>query len=256
MDWQFASRTHRGNIRKTNEDSLLVEEGFPLLVVADGMGGHQAGDVASQMLVDSLAQLRLVDNSIYAAAALLESSIKQCNVSLIDYSRSHLGGQPMGTTVVAMLADDSIGICLWAGDSRLYCARGQRLEQITEDHSYVAELVSSGQISAEEAMDHPSSNIITRAVGAADKLSLDNRSFGLLHGDTYLLCSDGLYNELSAADTLEAMSATDINAGADRLLERCLNGRARDNVTFVVARVTAAAEDQLDSSEATFPGLG
>ena len=110
MDWQFACRTHRGNIRKINEDSLLVEEGFPLLVVADGMGGHQAGDVASRMLVESLDELNLEDNSIYAAAALLESSIKQCNGSLIDYSRSHLGGQPMGTTVVAMLADDSMGI--------------------------------------------------------------------------------------------------------------------------------------------------
>ncbi len=255
MDWQFACRTHRGNIRKINEDSLLVEEGFPLLVVADGMGGHQAGDVASRMLVESLDELYLQDNSIYAAAALLESSIKQCNGSLIDYSRSHLGGQPMGTTVVAMLADDSMGICLWAGDSRLYCARDQRLEQITVDHSYVAELVSNGQISAEEAIDHPSSNIITRAVGAADNLLLDNRSFGLLHGDTYLLCSDGLYNEVGTADILESMTAADVNHGADQLLERCLDSRARDNVTFVMARATAAPEDQLNSTVPTFPGV-
>jgi serine/threonine protein phosphatase PrpC len=252
MDWQIASQTHRGNVRAINEDALLVEKRYPLMVVADGMGGHQAGEVASNMLVESLGALRLAD-SIYSASAQVEASIIQCNSSLVEYSREKFGGQPLGSTVVAMVADSSMGICMWAGDSRLYRARNSQLEQITGDHSYVADLVRSGQISAEEAVNHPSSNIITRAVGAAAELALDSLSFGIADRDTYLLCSDGLYNEISADDILAAMCAQDIWQSAEQLLQLCLSSRARDNVSFVMARAVAGPEEHLNATVALRP---
>ena len=253
MDWQIASQTHQGNVRRINEDALLVQGRYPLMVVADGMGGHQAGDVASQMLVERLGALDLADG-IYNAAAQIESSIIQCNNRLIEYSREKFGGQPIGCTVVAMLADSSMGMCIWAGDSRLYGVREGRLEQISRDHSYIAELVRSGQISADEATDHPSSNIITRAVGASAELTLDSESFGIIDGDTYLLCSDGLYNEVGPADLLFAMSADDIWQSSDQLLKLCLSRRARDNVSFVIARAKLPARDHPGATIAYTPG--
>lgn len=252
MDWQIASQTHRGNVRQINEDALLVEESYPLLVVADGMGGHQAGEVASSMLIESLGGLRL-ESSIYNAAAQVESSIIQCNTSLVEYAREKFGGQPLGSTVVAMLTDSSMGICLWAGDSRLYRVRNDQLEQITGDHSYVADLVRARQISAEEAVNHPSSNIITRAVGASAELALDSLSFGIVDRDTYLLCSDGLYNEVSDGDILATMCAENIWQSAEQLLRLCLDSGARDNVSFVIARAMAGPEDSLNATVALNP---
>ena len=240
MDWHIASQTHRGNVRTINEDALLVEKNYPLLVVADGMGGHQAGEVASGMLVDSLGALRLQDG-ISSAAAQVKASIIQCNASLVDYAQEKLGGQSVGSTVVVMLTDSTAGVCMWAGDSRLYRARNSQLEQITADHSYVAELVRSGQITTEEAANHPSSNVITRAVGASADLNLDSLSFGIADQDTYLLCSDGLYNEVSDNEILAAMCEEDISNSGEQLLQLCLNRRARDNVSFVIARAVGGA---------------
>ena len=143
MEWQIATQTHRGNVRKLNEDALLVEKSYPLFVVADGMGGHEAGEVASQMLVSGLAATRL-ERDFETAAAQLEAGILQGHEDVRTYAREKLGGQLVGSTVVAMLACQGEGLCLWAGDSRLYRVRDRQLEQVTQDHSYVAELVRAG----------------------------------------------------------------------------------------------------------------
>ena len=134
MDWQIATQTHRGNVRQINEDALLVEKRYPLLAVADGMGGHEAGDVASRLLVERLAGLDLA-NQLQEAAAQLESSIVECNSLLIEYARQRLNGQTIGCTVVAMVAHEDRGACLWAGDSRLYRARDGSLHQVTRDQA-------------------------------------------------------------------------------------------------------------------------
>jgi protein phosphatase len=235
VEWQIATQTHRGNVRRINEDALLVEKHYPLLMVADGMGGHQAGDVASRMLVETLGDLEL-NGRLEDVTSQVNRSILQCNNRLREYARRKLDGVTMGSTVVAMLADHSTGICLWAGDSRLYRARGNRLKQLTADHSYVAELVRSGQLLPEEAVNHPSSNIITRAVGSTTDLSLDSRSFDIQLDDTYLLCSDGLYNEVDGEEILTAMRSGDIWQSSHQLLNLCLSRRARDNVSFIIAR--------------------
>ncbi len=253
MEWQIATQTHRGNVRRFNEDALLVDKQFPLLMIADGMGGHEAGDVASRMLAEELGALELPPD-LYDALARVQASIQRSNGSMIEYGQRRLNGQTIGSTVVAMLADGDTGACVWAGDSRLYRARANRLEQLTRDHSYVAELVRAGQLSPEDAAGHPSSNVITRAVGAALELRLDSDTFDIRVGDTFLLCSDGLYNEVSEEELLEAMLARDVWQSSHQLLNLCLGRAARDNVSFIIGRPIPAAEDDLDATLTYYPG--
>ena len=152
MEWQIATQTHCGNVRQINEDTLLAHRQYPLLMVADGMGGHEAGEVASGMLAQKLGALQPC-HDLDAAVAQVKTAILQCNDEMVDYARRRLEGQSIGSTVVAMLSEGFTGACLWAGDSRLYRARDGLLEQLTADHSYVADLVRSGQLSAEEAIN-------------------------------------------------------------------------------------------------------
>ena len=252
MEWQIATQTHRGNVRRINEDTLLVEKQYPLLMVADGMGGHEAGDVASRMLAEKLGTLQLSEG-LHNTLDLVKGTIMQCNDNMIDYATRKLDGQTIGSTVVTMLAEGFSGACVWAGDSRLYRARDGQLQQLTGDHSYVAEMVRAGQLSAEEAVNHPSSNVITRAVGAAKKLELDSDTFEITAGDTYLLCSDGLYNEVASNEILAAMLAGDIWQSSHQLLNLCLSRKARDNISFVIARPIEPGDDDLDATLTYYP---
>jgi len=252
MEWQIATQTHRGKMRRINEDALLVEKGYPLLMVADGMGGHAAGDVASRMLAEQLGTLQLAD-SLGDAVDQVRSAVMGCNSDMIDYANRHLAGQAIGSTIVAMLTKDFAGACVWAGDSRLYRARDDRLEQLTGDHSHVAELVRAGRLSAEEALNHPSSNAITRAVGAAPELVLDSESFDVRPGDTYLLCSDGLYHEVTDKEILSSLLTEDIWRSSQQLLNLCLGRKARDNITFIIGRPLEAGDDDQDLTLAYYP---
>lgn len=250
-DWQISSQTHCGNVRKVNEDSLLVQQHYPLLAVADGMGGHQAGDIASQMLINQLANLSL-ENELTDAAAQVRQAILTGNADIIDYGKRNLGGQTIGTTVVAMLARGSEGACLWAGDSRLYRYREPDLQQLSEDHSYVGELVKSGQLHPKDARHHPSANVITRTVGVDPKLEVAQLTFHIAPRDTFLLCSDGLYNEASNTELQQAMSADDIYRASDQLLNLCLHRAARDNISFIIARALDDKTPILDATLTVF----
>ena len=257
IHWQIANQSHCGNVRKVNEDALLVQPGYPLFTIADGMGGHAAGDIASQMLIDELTALQLKP-TLPGATEQVNDALLTCNNKILDYSASTLDGKTAGSTVVAMLSRLNQATCLWAGDSRLYRHRDAQLEQLTEDHSYVAELVKSGQLAPEDAINHPNANIITRTVGAEPDLQLDKIHFEVKPGDTYLLCSDGLYNEIDAADLQQALAAEDIFRSADSLLNLCLRGKARDNVSFIIARALEQGEGEestepLDATIALFP---
>lgn len=245
MEWQIATQTHRGKVRRINEDALLVEKHYPLFMVADGMGGHAAGDVASRMLAEHLGGLQLADD-LQDAMDQVSSAVDNCNRAMIDYARQRLSGEGIGSTIVAMLARGVSGACVWAGDSRLYRARDGHLEQLTGDHSHVADLVRAGRLSAEEALNHPSSNAITRAVGAAPELELDSETFEIRMGDTYLLCSDGLYQEVSDGEMLASMLTEDIWRGSQQLLNLCLDRKARDNITFIIGRPVDAGDDDQD----------
>lgn len=251
-DWQIATQTHCGNVRKNNEDSLLALQSYPLFVVADGMGGHEAGEVASQMLVDSLAKLNLHE-SLKQAVDQVENSITAVNTEVRRYAEQNLKGKTMGTTVVAMLAEGLNGACIWAGDSRLYRLRDDDIDQISEDHSFVTEMVKSGQLTPEEAANHPSSNVITRAVGAAPQLALEVTTFDIKPNDTYLLCSDGLYNEVEDHELEYALGAGDVVQSSERLLQLCLSRTAKDNVSFIIGRVLDKHSAQQDATLTYFP---
>lgn len=238
--WMSAALTDQGGRRKHNEDAVLSRPEAGLWCVADGMGGHEAGDVASQMLVSTLADLKptaeLVD-CIDQVDDILES----VNDRLRDYSATEFGGKTMGSTVVVMCARDDVGACLWAGDSRLYRWREGELAQISTDHSEVQKLVESGVLSQEEADNHPNANVITRAVGGAPVLHVDVTLFSVEPGDRFLLCSDGLYNEVLPDEIALELASGDVDQAARNLLDLALQRGARDNVSVIVTGREARA---------------
>lgn len=234
FSWQSAAESHRGNRRKSNEDSVLCRPDVALWAVADGMGGHMAGDVASQAITDTLGRLplagQLADN-----VDRVEDALLSVNDELRLHSRTQCQGGTVGSTVVTLLAQGEVGVVLWAGDSRLYRLRGGRLEQVTRDHNPVSDLLDSGSVSEAEALA-ADTNIITRAVGGQASLNLDVAVFDVCSGDTLLLCSDGLYRELDDEALKETLAGDAVDGVVRRLLDRALDGAARDNVSLVVAR--------------------
>lgn len=237
LRWSSAGRSDRGARRKINEDSILVLPDSSIWLVADGMGGHAAGDVASAMVAESVAQARAT-GPLARRVEVVDEALVAANEAIRQRSLDSFGGRTMGSTVVAMLADEKLGVCLWAGDSRLYRIRDGVLSRISNDHSEVQELMDRGLLSAEEAVNHPHTNVITRAVGGVMVLHLDIRLFEVRAGDTYVLCTDGLYNEV-ADDEICQFVEPDVEATASRLLAKALERGARDNVSLIVIRAEA-----------------
>ncbi len=236
--WSCAGRSDRGAKRKINEDAILLRPDVGVWLVADGMGGHEAGDVASRMVADAVARVR-VEGKLSQVVDRIEDALVNVNHQIRDHAARVFGGRTMGSTVVSVVANDRLGACLWAGDSRLYRLRAARLEQISRDHSEVQELLDSGLLAPEEAANHPHSNVITRAVGGAPDIFLDVMLFEILPDDLFLLCSDGLYNELDPGEIQQALDR-DIERSADLLLKMALAKGARDNVSLVLVKAEVA----------------
>ncbi|HYF19298.1 MAG TPA: protein phosphatase 2C domain-containing protein, partial [Ramlibacter sp.] len=204
--------THRGAVRPRNEDSLVSRPDLGLWAVADGAGGHGAGDVASQAVV---AALNGIPPGLTAAELLAQLRLRLAGVhrQLLEEAERQGPGRVIATTVVALVARGGHFACLWAGDSRAYLLRDGRLQRITRDHSLVQELVDQGNITEEQAEDHPQGNVITRAVGAGGQLTLDKTTGPIGRGDRFLLCSDGLYRTLDET-TMAGLLAGDDAANA------------------------------------------
>lgn len=259
LHWSSASRTHVGMVRKLNEDACVELSDRGLWAVADGMGGHAAGDFASQSIVSTLSKLPQ-PASLGAAVESVTGAMQSVNATLAGEARRRQV-QVIGSTVVALLAHDHHGVVVWAGDSRAYRLRNAELDQLTRDHSQVEELVAQGRITREQAEHYPGSNVITRAVGVMDHLELDSSMFKVEEGDVFLLCSDGLYNEVGEAEMRQALAVGDCQYACDLLVERALAHGARDNVTVVVVRVqdddqitkTRLNPSALKSRESTTP---
>ena len=195
--WTSAQQTDVGMVREINEDSILSLPETKLWAVADGMGGYEAGNVASDMIVKELETItkKATLNSLVDS---VEDSLIDINHRILEYADIMLDGRTLGSTIVTLAIQDHVGVCLWAGDSRLYRYRNNQLEQISRDHSQVEELLLQGFITPEEAENHPDSNIITRAIGANADIYIDVEAFKVQLGDIYLLCSDGLYSASQA----------------------------------------------------------
>src|SRR6516165_9193675 len=235
--WRFqcSATTHPGAVRLHNEDSYVNRPDLGLWAVADGAGGHQAGEVASRIIADAL---NSVSTGIDGAELLAE--VRHCLARAHNALRreaARRGPQAMiVSTIVALLLRDDYYACLWAGDSRAYLLRGRRFRQLTRDHSLVQELFDAGAISAAEALHHPSANIITRAIGA-EGLELDKVTDRLFPGDRFLLCTDGLFKALPERELAELLAA-DEDIIADQLVIAGLREGAADNLTAVTVEVT------------------
>jgi serine/threonine-protein phosphatase Stp1 len=233
---ETASRTHVGLIRKVNEDSILVRDDCGLLVVADGMGGHEAGDVASAKVVEALRQLPVSDglDKMVEDAVL---ALKGVNQDLIALAGSADSSRSIGSTVVGVVIADGEFRCFWAGDSRAYRIRDNEIEQLTRDHSLVQDLVDVGMLHPNDAVDHPNSNIITRAVGVVDDLKIDTVGGDARAGDQFLLGSDGLTRLVDDGELVAELTSSPPAVAAENLIDTVLTRGAPDNVSIIIARL-------------------
>ncbi len=243
IQWISASETNVGVVRKINEDAVFSKPDIHLWAVADGMGGHEAGNVASNMIVNMLDDIELKIN-LEVFVSTIEDKILDVNKRLLEYSEIMLEGRIIGSTVAILLIKGRVGICLWAGDSRLYRYRNGDIEQITVDHSHVAELLKHGSISMEEAENHPDANVITRAVGTCENLYVDIDVFDVNMGDTFMLCTDGLYNAVNEEGILNCLQEDTVEIAANNLIETSLHNGASDNVSVVLVKGVRSTANQ------------
>jgi serine/threonine protein phosphatase PrpC len=243
VEWVSSHVSNVGMVRTVNEDSVLSMPDAGLWAVADGMGGHEAGDVASNMLVTTLSEIA-TDMQINEMVNALEDRVIDVNNRLLEYAEIMLDGKLVGTTLASLVIKGQAGICMWAGDSRLYRFRNNLLEQLSRDHSHVAELLAQGVISQEEADNHPDSNVITRAVGTGEEIYLDIEIFTVQLGDVYLLCSDGLYNTVTNNTIEEILEQDNIDDAAQKLIEQALDNGAPDNVSVVLVKGVPVKNDE------------
>ncbi len=237
--WRSASATSQGNVRDHNEDAILDRAEVGLWVVADGMGGHAAGDVASRMIVETLAELA-APTRFSTFLDDVDDRLSGVNAELHRMASAAQNPTLSGSTVAALLAFDRYCLAVWAGDSRVYRYRDGAIRQITRDHSEVQDMVDRGIITAAAAESHAASNVITRAVGGTEGLYLDLELRELKDGDRYLLCSDGLYKELPETEISAQLGKADPKAASDGLLNQALAGPCADNVSVIVVSFSAA----------------
>lgn len=233
--FRSSAATHIGVVRTHNEDCFVNRPDLGLWAVADGAGGHEAGEVAARLASDALSA---VPAGLGAAELLAEVRLRiaQANDSVRAEAARRGGGAMLATTIVALLAHRDHFACLWAGDSRAYQLRDGRLRLVTHDHSFVQELVDLGALSPEEALCHPRANVITRALGADAILELDKVTDRLRLGDRFLLCSDGV-SKAVPEEVLAQLLASDGAAPAERVIEAALDRSCDDNVTAVTIQV-------------------
>lgn len=219
--WTSAARTHVGHMRRSNEDAILQQPAMGLWAVADGLGGHANGALASRLAVDRLAALKL-QGPLAARVALVEQCLQETNHKLACAPTCLPGHRPViyGSTIVALLATPSHLACLWAGDSRCYLWRDRQLFLLTRDHS-----VQNRQLRG-----------VSRALGAAARLEVDSVMLPLCAGDTLLLCSDGLYQDIQPERLARALCMPLASLAIDSIFQHVLAGRATDNLSAVVVR--------------------
>jgi len=236
MQFECVSRTHVGLKRKINEDSVLAETDRGLWVVADGMGGHHSGEVASAAVVDALRRLPDYEELEKLTARAVEA-LRQVNDELIRLARSEDSERTIGTTVVGLLVLGERFRCFWAGDSRAYWIRGGEIMRLSRDHSLVQDLVDAGMLTPEEAEGHENANVITRAVGIRQSLEVDTVSGDAQSGDLFLLASDGLTRLVDDEEIAAELGRGSLEQAADSLIKTVLERGAPDNVSLIITRV-------------------
>ena len=234
-DYQFttATATHPGRVRAVNEDSIFADPARRIWLVADGMGGHRDGAIASSMIVEAVASIPAVGGTLSGLLA----SVGKVNESLLQRSNG-VHDYIVGSTVIALIVEDRRYTSLWAGDSRCYLVRGGTIEQLSKDHTEVQELLNSGAITEEEALNWPRRNVITRAVGVDAELKLDGTSGVLEDDDRFVLCSDGLTGHVSDGEILAISQRGSPQVVCDALLKLALERGGKDNISIIVVEAS------------------
>jgi PPM family protein phosphatase len=243
-----AGVTQTGTVRRSNEDSYLMRG--PLFMVADGMGGARAGEIASQITAQAFAELDLIRDS---GEHGLRETIRTANTRILERSRSDPEAAGMGTTVTAALVDDEGNITFaHVGDSRAYLLRDGKLQRLTDDHSLVAELVRRGELSERDAEHHPQRSVITRALGTDDAVEVDTFTVRAQDGDVVLLCSDGLTTMVPEQAIADLLAGEGPVADIARALARAaIAGGGEDNITVIVFRIGQAGDEPQQEGRTT-----
>jgi len=244
---QWAAVTHTGRRRDVNQDAVFAA--FPLFIVADGMGGHIGGEIASASTIE---RMRAVADSGQVTPKSIEKALTRAVKDIASHPETTDDGT--GTTLTGVYLDTSGDAAHWVtlniGDSRVYLVRDETIVQITTDHSVVQELVAAGRLSPEEAENHPYGNVITRAVGPSDGVTPDYVRLDVVEGDRFVICSDGLTKELTDYGIRHFLDAhADPADAVSAMLDAALENGGRDNITIIVLDVaTDSPEDPDDSS--------
>jgi serine/threonine protein phosphatase PrpC len=233
MSFQSVARTHPGAVRPHNEDAVLERGEAGIWAVSDGMGGHAAGDVASAVVIESLKGLPPTGD-ISTSMNAVRDALSSANGDL--YRRGSLlsPDRTMGATVTVLGVAAKNFFCVWAGDSRLYRFRGDRVTQLTRDHRYVQALIDSGLLNEAEVENHPRRSVITRAVGVDAELNLDHCEGLIEAGDVFLLMTDGVSGVCKDAEIADILSRYTLEDAADRIVEQCLQRGAPDNLSLIL----------------------
>ena len=226
---RYAWRTDVGRIRKNNQDSVILGNG--LFGVADGMGGHNGGEIASAGLRDGL--LRETEGK-EPSSVQLEEAVKKVNFEIWNQQEKDVSLTGMGTTLTILWPMEKEMIIGQVGDSRAYLIRNNEMKQVTSDHSMVADMVRRGVLTEEQAACHPMRNYITRAVGTDDTVNVDIISVPRMNGDRWIVCSDGLYGQMSKQELEETAKISSLEEAAGKLLELALDHGGKDNISFII----------------------
>ena len=231
----FFADTHKGKVRPVNEDAFYIpEQGGFLALVADGMGGHSAGEVASRLFVQTAVQSLSGMDPSHISQQDIKAAFDEANKNVWQQARTTPKMHGMGTTATLAVFDNDRVLIGHVGDSRAYLLSNGVLKQITKDHSYVQSLVDRGFITKEDAESHPQKNIITRAIGTEKGIETDIYAIDMKPNDALLLCTDGLFGMVSDMQ-IQAILNEGLKNAAMRLIDAALEGGGRDNITVVIA---------------------
>ncbi len=235
----FTGMTDTGLIRAVNQDAYYLDPDGRFFVVADGMGGHAGGQEASRLATQAIQScLNTGWNSTLSSEDLLEKSLLEANQAILDDQKQHPERSDMGTTAVVVIFRDQQPLCTHIGDSRLYLLRGSQLEQMTEDHTWVARAMRLGEITPDQARTHPLRHVLAQCLGREDLQQIEVKSLSVQLGDRLLMCSDGLTEELSdqlITDYLTSIRACEKAAAA--LINAAKEQGGRDNITVVIVAI-------------------
>lgn len=244
------AQTHEGCVRELNEDAFIERPDIGAWAVADGMGGHEAGDVASRMIMDMLQALPCLDSHDKIIKSISEG-LSVSNQRLRQMGRA-IGNKIIGCTVVVLIIDNltSRYTILWVGDSRVYRLRNQQMIRLTQDHTEAYEMLQQGYITEDQIDTHPSADVVTRAIGAEQSLAIDRIDGDVAAEDVFLLCSDGLNKELSDKEIQTLLSTDNLVDSSKALIHSALLRKARDNVTIINVKTTESV-NTVDDGDTT-----